>query len=98
MLLLPVVGTELHEMGIRMVADIFEINGWNSFYLGANTPSDSILKILNDNNSDIVLLSVTMIPHLTILSDLIELIKKERKNGSVEILGILMEVEVNNNS
>ena len=26
---------ELHEIGARMVADLFEMDGWNSYYFGA---------------------------------------------------------------
>ena len=36
-------GTELHEMGSRMVADLFENNGWDSIYLGAAVPEDALL-------------------------------------------------------
>ncbi|MBC8039173.1 MAG: B12-binding domain-containing protein, partial [Opitutaceae bacterium] len=32
------VSGDLHEIGVRMVADFFEMAGWNTFYLGANTP------------------------------------------------------------
>ena len=31
-------GTELHEMGARMVADLFENDGWDSIYLEAAVP------------------------------------------------------------
>ena len=38
------VGGDLHEIGIRMVADFFEIDGWDTFYLGADVPTESILQ------------------------------------------------------
>ena len=34
------VNGELHEIGVRMVADLFEMEGWNTYYLGANTPNE----------------------------------------------------------
>ena len=37
-------GTELHEMGARMVADIFENDGLDSIYLGASVPEDAMLE------------------------------------------------------
>jgi methanogenic corrinoid protein MtbC1 len=37
------VGGELHEIGARMVADIFEIEGWDSYFIGANTPLKDLL-------------------------------------------------------
>ena len=34
---------DLHEMGIRMLTDYFELDGWDTYYLGANMPDDSII-------------------------------------------------------
>ena len=34
-------GGDLHELGVRMVADFFEMEGWDTFYLGANTTATS---------------------------------------------------------
>ena len=36
--LVACVGSELHEIGARMVADLFEYQGWDSIYLGAAVP------------------------------------------------------------
>ncbi len=32
---------DLHELGVRMVADFFKMEGWDTFYLGANTTATS---------------------------------------------------------
>lgn len=37
-----------HEIGMRMVADFFEMEGWDTYYLGANTPTRSILQTIVD--------------------------------------------------
>jgi methanogenic corrinoid protein MtbC1 len=58
------VGTELHEMGVRMLVDIFEYNGWDSIYLGAAVPKPAILHAIQENQPDLVALSVTMPHHL----------------------------------
>lgn len=39
---------ELHEMGARVVADFFEMNGWDTYYLGANMPISGVIKSLSD--------------------------------------------------
>ncbi|WP_455240747.1 cobalamin B12-binding domain-containing protein [Methanothermobacter tenebrarum] len=38
-LIVTCINNELHELGLRIVSDFFEMNGWNSIYLGANTPT-----------------------------------------------------------
>lgn len=37
---------EHHQIGCRMVADIFEKNGWETLYLGANTPEKSLMSYI----------------------------------------------------
>ena len=43
-------GTELHEMGSRMVADLFENDGWDSTYLGAAVPVDAMLQSTGESS------------------------------------------------
>ncbi len=40
------VGGDLHDLGIRMVADLFEMEGWSAEYLGANMPTSEVLVAL----------------------------------------------------
>ena len=70
-------GTELHEMGARMVADLFENDGWDSVYLGAAVPEDAMLDAVRDNQPDLIALSVTMPQHLVACRDLASAIKKQ---------------------
>ena len=65
------VGGELHEMGIRMVADLFELDGWDTVYLGANTPSSGIVRAISDMRPDILAISATMTFHLGELESVI---------------------------
>nr|WP_321498886.1 cobalamin-dependent protein [uncultured Methanolobus sp.] len=89
------VGTELHEIGIRMVADFFEIEGWNTHYLGANTPVECIIHTLKEVQADILLLSVTMVAHLSMLGDLIMGIRDDAgiKNTCIIVGGYPFNVD-----
>lgn len=51
---------EFHETGARCVADLLELDGWEVDYLGANTPSDELLRYLEQVNPAILLVSVAM--------------------------------------
>ncbi len=46
------VGGELHEIGARMVADLFELGGWDSHFLGANTPTNAVIDIVGQIGAD----------------------------------------------
>ncbi|MCG2829033.1 B12-binding domain-containing protein [Methanothermobacter sp. K4] len=67
------VNNELHEIGIRMVSDFFEINGWDSVYLGANTPPEDCRKIVDELKPDLVAVSATMTFNVGHVRSLIEL-------------------------
>ena len=54
------IGDELHELGIRMVADLLELNGWDTIHLGSNTPVMEILNILEGKDIDLLALSATL--------------------------------------
>ena len=70
------VGSELHEMGARILSDIFEYNGWDSIYLGAAVPVQAIISAIAENKPEIVALSVTMPRHLIMLEEVISEIKR----------------------
>lgn len=80
-------GTELHEMGARIVADVFENNGWDSIYLGAAVPVDYMLKAVRENKPDLVALSVTMPQHLIDCAELVKAIKKEFPKQKIAVGG-----------
>ena len=80
-------GTELHEMGSRMVADLFENDGWDSMYLGAAVPEDAMLDSIRENKPDLIALSVTMPQHLLACRDLIDAIRKEFPDAVIAVGG-----------
>jgi methanogenic corrinoid protein MtbC1 len=51
---------EHHQVGGRMVADLFELNGWRGYFLGANTPVKTLLDFISDKAPDVVALSSTV--------------------------------------
>ena len=72
------VGGELHEIGARMVADFFEMEGWDTYFLGANTPAESILRTADERRADVLAVSCTMTFHVERVR---ELIAAARRNG-----------------
>ena len=84
-------GTELHEMGSRMVADLFENNGWDSIYLGATVPEDALLDSILQNTPDLVALSVTMPQHLITCKEITASIRQEFPDLKIAVGGKAFE-------
>ncbi len=66
---------ELHEMGARMVTDFFEMNGWDTYYLGANMPTESVVKYIIELQPQCIAISATMTYHVSAVADMIHKIK-----------------------
>jgi methanogenic corrinoid protein MtbC1 len=67
---------EYHEIGARILADLFELDGWDIQYLGANTPTDELIKMIEEERPIFVCLSVTMSFNI---DSVIQLIKQIRQ-------------------
>ena len=55
-------GDELHEIGLRCAAHLFESEGWATTYLGARTPVEALITAIRETGPRIVSLSVTYVP------------------------------------
>lgn len=80
------VGDELHEIGIRMLTDFFEIEGWDTYFLGANTPASAVISSLQEYNADVIGISVTMTYHIHKAEELISAIISEDWTSRPKIL------------
>ncbi len=74
--LVACVGSELHEIGARMVADLFEYNGWDSLYLGAAVPVEALIASVAEQKPCLVALSVTMPQHLPLCREAVDSLRR----------------------
>jgi methanogenic corrinoid protein MtbC1 len=69
------VDEERHQMGLRMLCDLLELDGWDTAYLGASVPVEALVSIVEKRAPDVVALSATIAPHLPRLRSSIEAIR-----------------------
>lgn len=62
--MLGCVADELHHVGLQMVADLMQKDGWEIIYLGQTVPTRSLLGLAARVRADVLGLSVTMPNHL----------------------------------
>jgi MerR family transcriptional regulator, light-induced transcriptional regulator len=80
------VAGDLHELGARVVSDLLEVEGWDTIYLGANVPTSSIIKLMQDRHIDVLALSATMTFHVPVVERLIAEIRRSQVTQRVKIL------------
>jgi methanogenic corrinoid protein MtbC1 len=66
---------ELHQVGIRMVCDIFELRGWKTVYVAGESGTPEVLESARDNQPDIIGLSIAREAHLPALNELIRTLR-----------------------
>ena len=69
------VDDERHQMGLRMLCDLLEIDGWDTAYLGASVPIEALVGMVEKRTPDAIALSATIAPHLPRLRAAIDAIR-----------------------
>jgi methanogenic corrinoid protein MtbC1 len=67
--------TEKHEVGLRMICDLLELEGWDATYLGASVPQESLVAMVLRDRPNVLALSASLAPHLPQLRSLIAAVR-----------------------
>lgn len=68
---------EQHQVGIKMVADVFEMNGWESFFLGTGIPNAELVRYIHEINPDIVAISLSIYFNFANLLKMLDILRTE---------------------
>ena len=70
---------DLHVLGASMISQFFYADGWNTDYLGPNTPSIEIVRHIEKNEPDIVVLSISAEQYFTHLVSLLNALEDQEE-------------------
>jgi MerR family transcriptional regulator, light-induced transcriptional regulator len=77
---------EIHELGMRMVADLFEMEGWDTYHLGANMPAAALGDFIAQRRPNLVGLSATMTFHLDGVAAIIGALRERKDIHDITIM------------
>jgi methanogenic corrinoid protein MtbC1 len=77
---------ELHEIGMRMVADLFEMDGWETLYLGASTPIPAVVDQLLATPPHLLAISATIAPNVAAVAALVAAVRAEPALAAVSVM------------
>ena len=77
----------IHDIGLRVVADLFRIAGWRCLFLGANVPAEEIARAAGTFGVDLVVLNATLATHLKPLREAIETIRRSAPHLKIIVGG-----------
>lgn len=75
--LLSCVENEYHQIGIKMINDVFEMNGWNTYFLGSNTPTIELISFAKTIPLNLIAISLSIYFNLPELEKTIKIFRKE---------------------
>lgn len=86
------VGTDLHDTGLRMVADLLELDGWTAEFLGASVPAAEVVMAVEDGERpdgtriDLVVLSAATDLAVRPVADAVALLRASPAASEVPVL------------
>lgn len=80
------VAEERHDVGLRMVVDFFEMDGWDTHYLGAGVPARDLVDIVADRQAQVIALSITMARAILPTADLIAALRADERTARVMVI------------
>jgi methanogenic corrinoid protein MtbC1 len=67
---------ERHEVGMRMVCDILELEGWDTVFLGAAVPTPDLVRMICEREPQVVALSASIGPNVPRVEEAIRAIRR----------------------
>lgn len=68
---------ELHEIGIRMVSDFFELRGWRSMYLGSSLPAADLIAFVEQSRPDVLGISAIRDENVPTVGNLVRALRSQ---------------------
>jgi len=78
---------EAHDLGLRMLADHFEMAGWTAYFLGPDTPVTEIIQAVRDVEADVLCISVSTHFHRVSLRDIYDTLRAQLPDVTVAVGG-----------
>jgi methanogenic corrinoid protein MtbC1 len=76
----------LHQIGVRMVADFLEMDGWRPIYLGANVPAHDLALAVSDFKADVLAIAACLHAHIQSVADAIAVVRSCPQAAPVKII------------
>ncbi|WP_179218804.1 B12-binding domain-containing protein [Saccharibacillus sp. O23] len=80
------IGGEMHEIGLRMLTDVFELEGWETHYLGSRVDEEELIETAAKSGADLIALSATMTFHVHLMKKQIARLRADERLAGVKIM------------
>jgi methanogenic corrinoid protein MtbC1 len=67
--------TERHEVGLHMLCDLLDLEGWETLFLGSSVPVQSLVRMTLERSPDVLALSATIPEHVPPLREAVAAVR-----------------------
>lgn len=78
---------ERHELGLRMICDVLEMEGWDTVFLGASVPVEDLVEMVRVRRPQVVALSASIAPHVGRVRAAIQAIR-DADGGAMPLIAV----------
>jgi methanogenic corrinoid protein MtbC1 len=89
--LLASVASNAHDLGPRVLTDLFEIAGWRAIGLGPSIPAADLAQAVSHFQADLVALSATLVTQLKNLRHAVETIRAHNADVKILVGGLALD-------
>lgn len=76
----------LHHVGLRMVVDVLECQGWSTTYIVEDVTIESLPGLVVEDRADVLLISAAMPSHISQVKAMIRAIRQDPRTGGVRVV------------
>ncbi|MBN1240734.1 MAG: cobalamin-dependent protein [Gammaproteobacteria bacterium] len=78
------VSGNIHDLGVRMAAELYRLAGWRVLFLGTTLPANELARAAATFDADLVIVNATLVTQLRDAADVVESVR--RSSGRTRIL------------
>jgi methanogenic corrinoid protein MtbC1 len=75
-----------HDLGLQIVTNLFEFDGWRTVYLGGNVPVEDMARAVAMFKADLLVLSVTLSLNVPTTREIIAALKQDEQTTACKVL------------
>lgn len=76
----------LHEVGLRMVVDLLEHEGWDTTYLGEGAGASQVVETLASSHADVLAISASMPGQVRAVASLVAAVRSDPRTARVKVV------------
>ena len=77
---------ELHDIGLRIVTELLQLEQWQTVYLGANVPPGAAVQMCVDRRPDVLLISASLAPRIAGVAEVVRMVRERDELNALQIV------------